>query len=136
MTRVVTLVDSPLFGFHLDLATDRPEELARGIEDLGRAAEAPAGLVKFRPDLPAGRHDRHPRLGGSHEFDSQIDVTAERDGTYAADLSAGWLVGGGVNGGYLLAVIGNALRRPCPGSRTRSRSVPTTCPPRRRVRRR
>ena len=45
MTRVVTLVDSALFGFHLDLATDRPdEELARGIEDLGRAAEALAGL--------------------------------------------------------------------------------------------
>jgi AcrR family transcriptional regulator len=43
VTRVVTLVDSALFGFHLDLATDRPEELARGIEDLGRAVEALAG---------------------------------------------------------------------------------------------
>ena len=53
MTRVVTLVDSALFGFHLDLATDRPEELARGIEDLGRAAEALAGPPEFRPDLPA-----------------------------------------------------------------------------------
>ena len=44
-----------------------------------------------------------------HEFDSQIDVTAERDGTYAADLSGGWVVGGGVNGGYLPAVIRKAV---------------------------
>ena len=38
--RVVTLVDSSLYGFHLDLATDRPEELARGVDDLAHAAEA------------------------------------------------------------------------------------------------
>lgn len=38
--RVVTLVDSALYGFHLDLATDRPEELARGVDDLAQAAEA------------------------------------------------------------------------------------------------
>lgn len=36
--RIVTLVDSALFGFHLDLATDRPEELARGVDDLAAAA--------------------------------------------------------------------------------------------------
>ena len=36
--RVVSLVDSALFGFHLDLITDRPDELERGIEDLARAA--------------------------------------------------------------------------------------------------
>lgn len=41
--RVVTLVDSSLFGFHLDLATDRPEELAQGVDDLAAAAEALAG---------------------------------------------------------------------------------------------
>ena len=41
--RIVTLVDSALFGFHLDLTTDRPEELARGVDDLARAAEALAG---------------------------------------------------------------------------------------------
>ncbi|OLT40303.1 hypothetical protein BJF86_05790 [Serinicoccus sp. CNJ-927] len=29
---------------------------------------------------------------------------------YAADLTDGWAVGGGLNGGYLLAVNGNALR--------------------------
>jgi AcrR family transcriptional regulator len=41
--RIVTLVDSSLFGFHLDLATDRPEELARGVDDLAAAAQALAG---------------------------------------------------------------------------------------------
>jgi hypothetical protein len=49
VARIVTLVDSALYGFHLDLATDRPEELARGIDDLGGAAEALAGAA-----------DRHP----------------------------------------------------------------------------
>jgi AcrR family transcriptional regulator len=38
--RIVTLVDSALYGFHLDLATDRPEELAQGVDDLARAARA------------------------------------------------------------------------------------------------
>lgn len=37
--RIVTLVDSALFGFHLDLATDRPDELARGVADLAVAAQ-------------------------------------------------------------------------------------------------
>ncbi|MBZ5741346.1 TetR family transcriptional regulator [Nocardioides mangrovi] len=41
--RIVTLVDSALFGFHLDLATDRPDELARGVDDLARAAQSLAG---------------------------------------------------------------------------------------------
>jgi AcrR family transcriptional regulator len=40
VARVVTLVDSSLFGFQLDLATDRPEELARGVADLATAALA------------------------------------------------------------------------------------------------
>ena len=43
VARIVTLVDSALYGFHLDLATDRPEELARGVDDLARAAQALAG---------------------------------------------------------------------------------------------
>ncbi|WP_170225219.1 TetR/AcrR family transcriptional regulator [Nocardioides albertanoniae] len=38
--RIVTLVDSSLFGFHLDLATDRPDELALGVADLAAAAGA------------------------------------------------------------------------------------------------
>lgn len=38
--RIVTLVDSALFGFQLDLATDFPAELARGVDDLAAAAQA------------------------------------------------------------------------------------------------
>jgi acyl-CoA thioesterase len=45
-----------------------------------------------------------------HEFDRGTEVSASAPGEYAAELDAGWVVGGGVNGGYLLAVIGNALR--------------------------
>ncbi|MGB0100457.1 MAG: TetR family transcriptional regulator [Nocardioides sp.] len=40
VARIVTLVDSALYGFHLDLATDRPDELARGVDDLAGAAQA------------------------------------------------------------------------------------------------
>ncbi|WP_244931881.1 TetR/AcrR family transcriptional regulator [Nocardioides sp. W7] len=39
VARIVTLVDSALYGFHLDLTTDRPEVLARGVEDLAAAAQ-------------------------------------------------------------------------------------------------
>lgn len=39
VARIVTLVDSALYGFHLDLTTDRPEELARGVDDLALAAQ-------------------------------------------------------------------------------------------------
>ncbi|HEY0902368.1 MAG TPA: thioesterase family protein [Marmoricola sp.] len=44
------------------------------------------------------------------ELDRGIAVSSEGDGAYTADLDSGWLVGGGLNGGYLLAVIGNAVR--------------------------
>lgn len=40
VSRLVTLVDSALYGFHLDLITDDADELARGVDDLARAAEA------------------------------------------------------------------------------------------------
>lgn len=40
VARIVTLVDSALYGFHLDLITDRPDELARGVEDLAAGAQA------------------------------------------------------------------------------------------------
>ncbi|WP_372729218.1 thioesterase family protein [Nocardioides sp.] len=50
-----------------------------------------------------------------YEFDSQIEVLHEGGGRYSVDLAAGWLVGGGINGGYLLAVLGNALRAHLPG---------------------
>jgi AcrR family transcriptional regulator len=40
VARIVTLVDSALYGFHLDLTTDRPAELNRGVDDLAVAAQA------------------------------------------------------------------------------------------------
>jgi AcrR family transcriptional regulator len=43
VARIVTLVDSALYGFHLDLTTDRPAELARGVDDLAAAAQSIAG---------------------------------------------------------------------------------------------
>ena len=49
------------------------------------------------------------------EFDQQIAVQPAGDGEFKADLAPGWVVGGGVNGGYLLAVIGNAIRASLPG---------------------
>ena len=48
------------------------------------------------------------------EFDQHIEIRRQDEHTWEADLSAGWLVGGGVNGGYLLAVAGNALRAALP----------------------
>ncbi|WP_235547630.1 MULTISPECIES: thioesterase family protein [unclassified Nocardioides] len=50
----------------------------------------------------------------TYEFDTHTAVHPNGDGTYAAELAAGWVVGGGVNGGYLLAVIGTALRATFP----------------------
>ncbi|WP_310528300.1 thioesterase family protein [Nocardioides sp.] len=49
------------------------------------------------------------------EWDDHIAVTRSGDSDYSADLSEGWLVGGGINGGYLLATIGNALSQVAPG---------------------
>ena len=49
-----------------------------------------------------------------HEFDEDVAVAAEGAGRYRADLAAGWVVGGGVNGGYQLAVIGNAIATALP----------------------
>ena len=49
------------------------------------------------------------------EWDRHIAVTSRGDGTFDADLTDGWLVGGGVNGGYLLSTIGNALGQVAPG---------------------
>ena len=49
-----------------------------------------------------------------YEWDAHIAVAEERPGRYAADLAAGWVVGGGVNGGYQLAVMGNAIAAALP----------------------
>ena len=48
------------------------------------------------------------------EYDTHIAVSRQGD-AFAADLTDGWVVGGGVNGGYLLAVIGHALAQVAPG---------------------
>jgi hypothetical protein len=48
------------------------------------------------------------------EFDRDVAVREVAEGVYDADLAPGWVVGGGVNGGYLLSVVGNALRRRLP----------------------
>ena len=51
---------------------------------------------------------------GGFEFDRLTAVSQAGDGRYAAELSPGWVVGGGLNGGYLLAVMGQALRAALP----------------------
>lgn len=48
------------------------------------------------------------------EFDQHIAVSRRDASTWDAELSSGWLVGGGVNGGYLLAVAGHAAREALP----------------------
>ena len=48
------------------------------------------------------------------EYDAAIAVTPDGAGAWTADLDGGWSVGGGINGGYALAVIGNALRAAVP----------------------
>lgn len=51
----------------------------------------------------------------AYEFDTQIAMTREyssqRRSQYRTELAPGWVIGGGLNGGYLLAVIGAAVRR-------------------------
>ncbi len=49
------------------------------------------------------------------EWDDHIAVTPSSDGEFKADLADGWGVGGGLNGGYLMATIGNALSQATPG---------------------
>ncbi|WP_328916368.1 MULTISPECIES: thioesterase family protein [unclassified Streptomyces] len=53
---------------------------------------------------------------GDSEFDRDTAVTPRPDepGTYDIDLSAGWTIISAVNGGYLLAVVGRALRHALP----------------------
>ncbi|MFN8194375.1 MAG: thioesterase family protein [Nocardioidaceae bacterium] len=49
-----------------------------------------------------------------HEYDEHIAVRPAGPGRFEAELRAGWTVGGGLNGGYLLAVVGNAVREALP----------------------
>ena len=48
------------------------------------------------------------------EFDRDTAVLPS-DGGFTADLSEGWVVGAGINGGYLLATVGRALGATVPG---------------------
>jgi hypothetical protein len=48
------------------------------------------------------------------EFDRDIAVAPAGDSSYDAQLPEGWHVGGGINGGFQLAVIGNAIRAALP----------------------
>ena len=48
-------------------------------------------------------------------FDAATAVTALDGGRWGADLSDGWLIGGGLNGGYLLATAARAVREALPG---------------------
>jgi acyl-CoA thioesterase len=50
-------------------------------------------------------------VGSPSEFDRDIAVDRTGDHEYAVDLRPGWVVGAGVNGGYLLATLGHAVRR-------------------------
>ena len=54
----------------------------------------------------------------THELDRTAAVTPLGEGAYAADLDAGWVVGGGVNGGYVLAVASAAMRAEVAGAGT------------------
>jgi hypothetical protein len=53
---------------------------------------------------------------GDSEFDRDTAVAPRtgEPGTYDAELSAGWTIISAVNGGYLLAVVGRALREALP----------------------
>ena len=48
------------------------------------------------------------------EFDRQVAVVASAPGRFEATLDPGWSVGGGLNGGYLLATLGTAVRESVP----------------------
>ncbi len=49
-------------------------------------------------------------------FDAATAVTAAgTEGRFDAELSDGWLIGGGLNGGYLLATVARAVREALPG---------------------
>jgi hypothetical protein len=77
----------------------------------------------------------------TYEYDRDTRISALGDGLHGAHLAPGWVVGGGVNGGYLLAIIGKAVaaeleaRTPERLTRTRSRSARTSSAPRPRARR-
>ena len=48
------------------------------------------------------------------EWDTHTSLTAAGDGAFDAELDPGWVVGGGVNGGYLLGIVGKAIAETVP----------------------
>ncbi|MBS4753641.1 thioesterase family protein [Nocardioides sp. zg-ZUI104] len=52
--------------------------------------------------------------GARSEFDRDTAVAPAEDGSLTAELSEKWGVGPGLNGGYQLAVVGNAIRAALP----------------------
>lgn len=52
-------------------------------------------------------------MSAQSEFDREIalDAADGEPGTYRGQLGEGWRIGGGINGGLLLALAGHALRR-------------------------
>ena len=45
----------------------------------------------------------------THELDRHLSLTALGEGRYAGELDGGWSVGGGINGGFQLALAGRAI---------------------------
>lgn len=48
------------------------------------------------------------------EWDDHTALTPADDGAFDAELDPGWVVGGGVNGGYLLGILGRAIAEVTP----------------------
>jgi acyl-CoA thioesterase len=48
------------------------------------------------------------------EWDDHTQITPTGEGAWSARLDGGWVVGGGVNGGYLLGIMGNAIAASLP----------------------
>lgn len=49
------------------------------------------------------------------QWEAAVASAEVESGVFRADLDGGWSVGGGINGGYLMAVVGKALSRVVPG---------------------
>lgn len=52
----------------------------------------------------------HPAATADSEFDQGIALERRAAGVFDAHLDEGWSIGAGINGGFLLATLGNALR--------------------------
>jgi len=48
------------------------------------------------------------------EYDRHLAATSAGEGRYDVEVPAGWSVGGGINGGFLLSLMASALRRALP----------------------